>query len=117
MRRLRKRRERQFQILFYLLAAAVILVVIWYLVGCHHVDECEPGDTQCFGNEAERCNNRGEWELHLDCSEINWQCCTIDGYSHCFSESTCQAQGSYDLSTCGTNNYMVPRANRSPSLG
>ncbi len=62
----------------WLLAIVVVAVVAIAVLGCH--DGCAPGKTKCSGNRVEICNADEDWELLLNCSNVEpsdmgWQCC------------------------------------------
>ena len=81
------------------------LFVVWLLilftalamVSCH--DECDPEETRCKGDKVQTCNAKEDWELSVDCSEIDdfglgleWQCCVDpkDGLHSCLPSDECE---------------------------
>lgn len=93
--------ERNKSGLFSLLAiiafAIAGVVILWVIVSCS--DGCTPETTRCNGTRVEICDQEDDWDLVMDCSEIepgDWVCCE-DGYyddAHgCVLEGDCGADG------------------------
>lgn len=79
----------------------IILMSIFCLVffGCdddENVDDgCVPEATRCNNNMVEVCNTQKNWELEMDCAEIedfdpnlNWKCCLdpLEGFHLCLPD-------------------------------
>lgn len=50
-------------------------------VACH--DGCTPEETKCDGTKVVICNASEDWELVMDCSEVepfvlDWTCCYLE---------------------------------------
>lgn len=66
------------------------------MVGCG--DDCKSDSTRCNGARVELCNADGEWELSVDCTNIedfdagiDWMCCVdpSDGWHSCLPSDEC----------------------------
>lgn len=85
-----------------IVVVAIIFAVIAFLAvsisGCH--DGCESDATRCNGDRVEVCNTETDWELEVDCLEIEdfgldleWTCCVDpeDGMHSCLPVDECEA--------------------------
>lgn len=77
-------------IVLFVLGCAIFAPV----AGCH--DECETEETKCDGTKVMVCNSESDWELVMDCSEIEpvefgWMCCvdSMDGIHSCLPAEEC----------------------------
>jgi hypothetical protein len=57
------------------------LVLMVQCVACH--DGCKKEETKCDGTKVMICNASEDWELVMDCGEIepvemDWTCCYMD---------------------------------------
>lgn len=72
------------------------ILLVMLISSCH--DDCETGTTRCNGERVEVCNTNTDWEVEVDCSEIEdfgldieWACCVDpeDGLHSCLPLEGC----------------------------
>lgn len=74
-------------------AMAILAAVALLTMAC---EECDPSDTRCRGDIADICSSNGQWELMMDCAEVEgggtpWTCCydPETGDDNCMPAEAC----------------------------
>ena len=76
-----------------------ILIIIFLMLVCceEEPDNCEPESSRCLEEKdngkiieiVQVCNADRNWEEALNCTEIDWRCCAVDGGMICLPGDEC----------------------------
>lgn len=94
------------------LTAAPVAVAV-AVAGCS--DGCESNETRCSGTLVEVCNADQNWELIVDCKEVDdgsWSCCEVqlEDIAHgCLPLAECEVQLAKIQSMIDSNDPLLGR--------